>query len=178
MQKIEIPISRIKLILILIGSILFVILGIYLAKNPEDFLSFRHRNPEIIRIVGVFSACFFGLIGFYVVIKLFDNKPGLILDEIGITDNSSAIAYGLIFWKDIVSIRTEKIQTTQFLIIEVNNPEEYIKNSSKFKKLLFKTNFKIYGTPLSINASGLKTNFKKLEALIQTEFEKHKHKQE
>ena len=74
MQKIEIPISRIKLILILIGSILFVILGIYLAKNPEDFMSFRHRNPEIIRIVGVFSACFFGLIGFYVIIKLFDSK--------------------------------------------------------------------------------------------------------
>ena len=173
-EKIEIPTSKIKLILILFGLILFVVLGIYLAKNPDYFVSERHRNPEMIRIVGVFSVSFFSLIGFYVIIKLFDSKPGLIIDEKGITDNSSAIAIGLILWKDIVSIRTEKIQTTNFLIIEVNNPEEYIKNTSRFKKFLLKTNFRIYGTPLSINASGLKTNFKNLETLIQTEFEKHK----
>jgi hypothetical protein len=174
MRKIEIPTSRTKLILMFIVSILFAVGGIILAKNPEEFISYRYRNPEIIRIVGIFAVCFFCLVGIYIVPKLFDKKPGLILDENGIIDNSSAVSVGLILWKDIISIRTEKVQSTKFLIIEVDNPEKYVSGSSKFKNFLLKANMKMYGTPLSISSNGLKYNFNNLEELIKMEFEKHK----
>lgn len=174
MQKIEIPTSRTKLILILISSILFVVGGIYLTKNPEEFISLKFRNPEIIRIVGIVAVCFFGLVCIYVVPKLFDKKPGLILDDNGITDNSSAISVGLILWKDIISIRTIKVQSTKFLIIKVKNPKKYLSGSSKFKNFLLKANMKMYGTPLSISSNGLKYNFNNLEELVKMGFEKHK----
>lgn len=174
MQKIEIPTSRTKLILILIGSILFTVGGIYLTKNPEEFISLRYRNPDVIRIVGIVAVCFFGLVGVYIVPKLFDKKPGLILDHNGLTDNSSAMSVGLILWKDIISIRTIKVQSTKFLIIKVKNPKKYLSGSNKFKSFLLKANMKMYGTPVSISSNGLKYNFNKLEELVKMEFEKYK----
>ena len=174
MRKIEIQTSKVKLILMLFGSVLFSIGGFLLAKNPENFTSFRHSNIEFIRISGITALCFFGLILIYIILKLFDKKPGLIIDDDGITDNSSGVSVGLILWKDIVSIHTEKIQSTKFLIIRVDNPEKYIAGSYRFKKNLLRANMKMYGTPLSISSNGLKSNFNGLEELIKTEFEKHK----
>ena len=176
MRKIEIPTSIIKLILTLIGCTLAVALGFYLAKNPEYFISFKFRSPQFIRIVGIITVCLFSLAWLYIIPKLFDRKPGLILDEKGITDNSSFISVGLILWKDIVSIRTGKIKSNKFLIIDVCNPEKYVKGYGKVKTLLLKANIRLYGTPLSISSNGLKYNFKNLEKLIQTEFEKYKEK--
>ncbi len=64
--------------------------------------------------------------------------------------------------------------STKFLLIEVKNPEKYIKNAKGGMKARFmKTNMKMYGTPLSITSSTLKYGFNELEKLIQTEFEKY-----
>ena len=84
----------------------------------------------------------------YIPIKLFDKKPGLILDENGIYDNSGVVSVGFILWKDIESIRIEKIKSTKILIINVHNPKKYIDRSNRFKKVLLNLNTKLYGTPL------------------------------
>lgn len=177
-NKIEIPLSKNKLFLGIGGSILFVILGIGLFTNSTEFQdnSIRlMRNPMVIKSVGIVGMLFFGATGIYGIRKLLDKKVGLIIDEYGITDNSNASSIGLIEWNDISEIITEKVMSTKFLLIKVENPEKYIgKAKSGMKARLMKTNMKMYGTPLSITSNTLKYDFNELEKLIQTEFENRK----
>lgn len=177
-EKIEIPLSKNKLFLGIGGSILFVLLGIWLYLNAENFQehSFRLlRNPMVAKGVGIIAILFFGATGIFGFRKLFDKKVGLIIDSNGITDNSNALSVGLIEWNDITEIITTQVMSTKFLLIKVNDSEKYIgkvKNGMKAK--LMRSNMKIYGTPLSITSNNLKYDFGELEKLIQTEFERNK----
>ena len=74
---------------------------------------------------------------------MFDNAIGLIIDEMGITDNSNASSIGLIKWVDIKEIRTEQEASTKFLLIYTNNPEEYLDKAKGFKRKLMRGNNKM-----------------------------------
>src|SRR5690606_33169976 len=106
-ENIEIPLSKNKIILLSLGALIFVILGFWLAIDPENFKVsvFRYRSPELIRVVGFISIVFFGVCSFFIFKKVFDKKFGLIIDKNGITDNSNATSIGLVKWTDIIGIR-------------------------------------------------------------------------
>jgi len=177
-EKIEIPLSKKKIYFGILGSLLFVIAGIWLFFNTNLYIDFPlklFRNPMVIKGVGIFSILFFGTIGILKIKKLFDKKSGLIIDSSGITDNSSSVSVGLIEWNDISDIITKQVMLTKFLLINVTNPEKYIgKAKSGMKAKLMRSNMKLSGTPLSITSTNLKYDFEKLEKLIQTEFERNK----
>ena len=177
-EKIEIPLSKNKLILGFGGSLLFVIAGIWLFLNAEIFQehSFKLlRNPMVIKGIGIISFLFFGATGIFSFKKLFDKKVGLIIDSNGITDNTNASSIGLIEWNDITDIITKQVMSTKFLLINVANPEKYIgKAKTGMKAKLMRSNMKMSGTPISITSTTLKYDFGKLEQLIQTEFERNK----
>ncbi len=176
MHKIEIPSSKIKLILMLIGASVFIVGSYHLFQYPERFISYRFRSVEYIKTIGLFMLVFCSSAWIYIPIKLFDKKPGLILDENGIYDNSSFVSVGLILWKDIESIRIEKIKSTKTLIVNIYNPEKYIDHSNRFKKVFLNLNTKLYGTPLTIGLAGLKYNRERLEKLIFLNYELYKEK--
>jgi len=170
MNKIEIPISKKKLTLGIIGSVLFVILGIWFYSHPNDFqnIPFRFlRNPTVIKTIGIAGIIFFGATGIYGIIKSFDKKFGLIIDNEGIFDNSNASSIGLIKWTDIIEIRTEQVMSTKFLLIYISDPNALIENVKGMKRKLMEGNMKIYGTPISITSNTLKYNFSDLEKLLK-----------
>ena len=176
-NKIEIPLSKKKIILLLLAAIAFVAGGIWIATNPERFIPniFRITNSEIIRIGGIVGILFFGAAGIYGIKKLFDKKVGLIIDSNGITDNSNASSIGLIEWNDISDIRTKQVMSTKFLLIDIVNPEKYIgKAKNGIQARLMKANMNMYETPLSITSNTLKYDFGELEKLIQTEYKRNK----
>ena len=176
-NRIEIPLSKKKIALLLLGSIAFVVGGIWISTNPERFIPniFRITDPEIIRIGGIVGILFFSATGIYGIKKLFDKKIGLIIDSDGITDNSNASSIGLIEWNDISEIRTKQVMSTKFLLIDIVNPEKYIgKAKNGLQAKLMKANMNMYETPLSITSNTLKYDFGELEKLIQTEFKRNK----
>ena len=177
-EKIEIPLSKNKLLLGIGGSILFIILGIWLLLNADSFQEHSFtllRNPLIVKGIGILGILFFGATGIFGFKKMFDKKVGLTIDSNGITDNSNASSVGLIEWSDITNIITKQVMSTKFLLINVNDPEKYIRKAkSGMKAKLMRSNMKMYGTPLSITSSTLKYDFKKLEKLMQTEFKSNK----
>ena len=73
-DKIDIQLSKTKILLLLIGSTLFVVLGILFILNPEQLENSRFRNLEMIRIVGIVSVVFFGLCLVFIARKLFDTR--------------------------------------------------------------------------------------------------------
>lgn len=159
-EQSEIKISKIKLVLMTIGSAIFVGLGLWFISNPYQFDS---RNEYLVLIIGITSILFFGMCLIFMIRKLFDNSIGLTINEMGITDNSSGTSVGLIEWNDISDIQITQIASTKFILIETTNPEKYINRAKKsISRRAMKANYKMYGTPLSISSNTLQIKFDEL----------------
>jgi hypothetical protein len=148
------------------GAITFVVLGFFFVARPEVFVSPFHQNITLIRFVGILSVIFFGAITVYGIIKLFDNKYGLIIQTNGIIDNTNASSVGLITWEDIISIKRQQVMSTKFLLIFLTNPDDYLNRATGLKRKLLYANMRMYGTPLSIISNSIKINFDDLEKLL------------
>lgn len=146
-QRIEIPLSKVKIIWIFLIGIVFVIVGILFVSNPEGYVSSKFRNPEIIWFGGVLSISFFGLALLFALKMLFDKKPGLIIDNYGVTDNSTRTSVGLIYWEDIVGVSTSQVSSAKYIVLKVKNPDKYIaKEKNKMQRWALKMNNNIWIT--------------------------------
>src|SRR5688572_15627450 len=100
-NRIEIPISKKKLTFMLIGSLVFVSLGLWFLISPPTSNHRLFGNPTLIFAAGISATLFFGLCFVYLLKKIPDKTPGLIIDNDGILDNSSGVSAGFIPWADI-----------------------------------------------------------------------------
>lgn len=167
-KRVEIPLSKSKLSLLLLGSIVFIATGVWLVMAAPV----THYPVIFCRALGIVCVLFFGVIALSIASKLQDNSRGLIIDEDGITDNSSAVSGGLIVWRDIEDISVIEIGRQKLIILEVRNPEKYIERQTHFlQKKAMQSNLKMYNSPLSISANGLKCDFEDLYRLIKDNLE-------
>jgi hypothetical protein len=174
-QKIEIPLSKGKLTLMLIGSVGFIASGLWFIIKPPIISNPIFGNPTLIFVIGVASIFFFGLSAFYITFKLPDKKPGLIIDQKGIMDNSSGLASGQILWTDIERISVVEVYRQKLIMLEVKNPKEYIdRQKSVFKRKGMEWNLKMYGSPISLTSNGLKISFENLLQSITDNFDRNR----
>lgn len=177
-EQIEIPLSKKKMILTLLGGTIFVIFGILFVINPEKYTSVVMRNPTIIFISGLASILFFGFVSITIFRKLSDKKAGLIINRQGIIDNSSGISAGLVLWTDIEEIKVSHVMNQKFLMFIVKNPQYYLdKVTNPLKRKGMEMNYRSYGSPISISANSLKTNFDELYNLLTEKMKESKYKQ-
>ena len=172
-QQIEIQLSKIKLLLILVGSLTFVGLGLWLVISQPKFHN-ESSTVDLIKlfIVGWVSIIFFGLCTVVFIRKLADNRPGLIIDDLGLNDNSSGVAGGQILWTDITDISVLKIHRQKFIMLRVKNPQDYInRQTNKFKRKVMEINFNKFGSPIGISSNGLKISFADLHKLLVDNFD-------
>jgi len=171
-QKTEIQLSKTKLLMMLIGSALFVGLGIWFVMNPAEI---KPNRETFVSIVGIASILFFGACLLFITKKMFDTKIGLVIDENGINDNSSGVSVGLINWEDISGISASEIASSKFILIETTNPDKYINRANNgLAKRAMKANTKMYGTPISISSNTLKIKHKALLDIIERGYQKMK----
>ena len=170
-NQIEIPLSKQKMYLMLFGSIIFVVIGTWLVVNPPKSNHPIFGNPMVILISGISAIIFFGYTAFILFKKLPDNKPGLIINSEGIIDNSSGVSPRIVLWTDIIEISTANVMNQKFLMFIVKNPEEYINRQNGIvKRKAMEINYKTYGSPISISANTLDTNFEELYKLLKRKF--------
>jgi hypothetical protein len=166
-KKIEIPLSKKKLFLILLGAIGFVLIGLWFLINPPISSHQIFGLSSIYPIVGFISVLFFGLGAIAIFSKISDKKAGLIINCQGIIDNSSGVSAGLVSWKDIQEIKVAQVMNQKFLMLIVENPQDYLaKVTNTIKRKGMELNYKTYGSPISISASSLKINFDELHKLL------------
>lgn len=77
--------------------------------NPPKSNHWLFGNPTVIFITEIASVIFFGLVAVTMFRKFSDKKPGLIINNQGITDNSSGVSAGLIPWNDIDKIKISQV---------------------------------------------------------------------
>jgi len=174
MNKIEIPLSKTKLLLGIGGSILFVILGFYLFTTIADQQT--RFYPTLVKGIGIAGILFFGATGIYSIKKMFDKNIGLTIDEYGIIDNTNELSIGLIKWAEITEIKTEQVMSTKFLLIYTSDPNRILEKVKGMKRKLMAVNMKMYGTPLSITSNTLKYNFNDLEKLLKDKLKEQREK--
>lgn len=171
-DEVVVPLGKLKLILVVLGSLIFVVLGVWLVSVDPNQLesSRRFASP---RIIGYLCIAFFGVCGLLGIRKLFDTKPGLVFSSKGIIDNSSVVAAGLIPWSEITGFSEYQVKSTKMLIIHVKEPEKYANRGNKLKRALNSANMKLVGSPLSISSTSLGISYSELQKLAESSFKKY-----
>lgn len=161
-DRIEIPKSKFKAILLFIGCVIFVAICVWLLISPD--MSFLKK------LVGIIGILFFGL-GFIVFPKMiFGNQTGIVIDECGVTDHITKPEVGTIEWCDITYIEIIHIAHNKMLAIYVKNPDKYL---SRVRAQGLENNYQLVGTPFVIPSSILKIKLKDLEAIINTKLKEY-----
>lgn len=174
-EQIEIPLSKTKMVLTFLGSLMFVGLGIWFLINPLKSGHWLFGNTNLIFIAGLASVMFFGLVAVTIFRKFSDKKPGLTINRQGVIDNSSGVSAGLIPWTDIQEIKIFQVMNQKFMMFIVTNPEDYLeKVKNPLKRNAMKMNYKTYGSPISIASNALQTNFDDLHKLLINKMNEYK----
>jgi hypothetical protein len=87
MDRIEIYTSKKKSILMLLGSIAFVAIGIWLFIEADNLTGWRAGNPLFTRGIGIASILLFGFGIFVGVKRVIKSEIALIIDSQGLNVN-------------------------------------------------------------------------------------------
>ncbi len=162
--ELAIPFSKWKIALVLLGSLAFMGGGFFLwfveIETETDFDALTYK-VAILAVV-----CFSGFSAIYSFIKLFNSKPGLIINSMGIVDNASGVSVGLIPWSEVTGLKVSSIQLVRFLTIEVVDTQKYIERGGWFKRMLNAGNMWITGSPINISSLPLSVKFDELVRVV------------
>ena len=167
-----IELSKTKIALAILGTCAVVAIGIWFLSLDEAIIrtssSYRllFNEPMYARGLGIVAIVVFGALALFFFKKLFDKKPGLVLNNSGIVDNASAVAAGFIPWSEITGYDIFEMPQQKMLIIMVRDPQKYVERGNAVQQKLNQANFKMCGSPISISANALKINFAELIALF------------
>lgn len=173
-DELVIELSKSKAILIILGSLAFVAAGYwFFTRDAATVREGPIDDPLFIHGVGIVSMVFFSLTGIVGIRKLFDKRPGLVLNSAGIIDNSSGLAAGFIPWSEITGAEIYEIRRQKMLIIKVRNPEEFIQRGNVLRQAMVKMGSKMSGSPIAITSSTLEIDFSKLLSTFKQYHQKY-----
>ena len=160
-----IALSKGKMLLLLAGSCLFVALGYCLLQMSDAQIATlrRFNAPWFVRAIGVTSIVFFGFCGLFVCKKLFDQRPGLLLNAQGLYDNASALAAGFIPWSDIAGFGVYEVNGQKMLVVKLHEPKKYIASGNMLRHKINRINTSMCGSPVVISANTLQIGFDELQ---------------
>ena len=158
MEKIEIGRSRIKTFFLLLGTVGFIIGGVWIIASDTNILE---------KIVGGIGILFFGAAIPIGIKKLITNETAIELSKkCLIIEPQSNKKYALP-WDKITRFDEISIKGAKIILINVSNPEDWInRETNTIKRKMMQFNLNNYGTPFNITSSGLKVSHKKLLKML------------
>lgn len=176
MKRTEIPLSKSKVTGLVIVSTLFVAAGCAMLR--DGFSENSPFSPMFTKIFGFAGIIFFGMALVVGITRLFSKKPGMVIDEQGISSQSNITIGQTILWEDISHISEYSVSiSTKLILIHVYDNEKYLAQISKGAKFLANQNIKLTGTPFSISPNTLAIDYNDLLVLLQehlTEYQNNK----
>lgn len=141
-----------KLFVLSIGSCIFILLGFIFLFVELDLT----YSPFIIKGIGLITVFVFGVFLIFLLKKLFERKPALIIDENGITDYSTALQVGLVRWNEIKDIQFTTFGKQDFLSIYTYDKDLIINRTKAFQKAMNQMNKKLMDSQINIPYRNLK----------------------
>ncbi len=155
----------------LLGSLIFCGIGAGMIENPQEFLLI---SEVFTKLIGLLIFSFFAMCGLYATMKLFDKKPGLIFDEKGMTDNSSAVSAGFVAWEDIEDVVVSNVVGQKILTVLLKDPEVFLAKQTGIKHKIMTTNYKRYRSPVQLSANTLKCTSNDLQRMMHEYIAAHR----
>lgn len=175
MERIEIYSSKKKSFLLLIGSIAFVALGIWLLLDADNLTGWRAGNPIFTRVIGIALILFFVLGIFIGMKRLIKSEIALIMDHQGLNLNPKKSLTEYLLWSEITGFEVVKIQSKRIVIIGVKNPDYWLdKEKSGVRRKLMQVNINNYNSPFNIAAFGLEIDSDKLIEKLNKYYDRYK----
>ena len=168
-SQIEILISKKKLVKSLLFSLILTATSGFLIFISINALA--NGNGSVAKLflaytIGIIAVLAFGMAGLHTVSRFFNSKPGLIISETEIIDNSSGISLGRVPWSDIVDVTVTSTFGQKFISLYLRNPNEYIAKHKGLKKCFLIMNQKTFGTPMFISELDLNITFDELLQIL------------
>ena len=138
--------SRVKVSLILLGAIVFVLLGLWIG-TPDVARRVPLWEMVIATYVGV---PFFGFAALYASYRLVRRRPAIVLDAAGIIDNASAIGAGPLRWDELACVVVYRYRGQPFRGIVPTDLPAYMARQSPLRRAAFKANLRLGIAPVNI----------------------------
>ena len=165
-----IPLSLSKQVRVSIYSLFFVAVNIWLltldAASIAELQWFD--SPTLVYAIGVLGLLLFGGLAVFNIRKLVNRRPGVVLSEAGLLDQSTGVSVGFIPWSDITGVDTYKSFNQRTLVVRVSDPQKYLTGGNALARYLRRSTMKLCGSPVTITSAVLKIRYDDLMAEIQT----------
>jgi hypothetical protein len=159
-----VPFSRKKIISVIrtnLFALLFFVAGVVLfTVRPTE-------RTGLFQLVAIPLILLFGFALISAVRKLNTQSPGLVISSKGILENSSFFPVGVISWRDIVNMYIRQYKSTRWLMIEVQNPEQYFAQDNLLIHTVQKLNNTFGGSSIFLSVGLLDIEFDEMVELIQ-----------
>lgn len=162
--RVEIALSTRKLMLLLgYNALLLTLSGLVLGVSPR----FPLPVNWLMIISGTVAALFFG--GSLVVYstKLFQRKPGFVVDHEGLIDQADAGSCGRVYWSEIQGLRLGGRTGQGLVLLQPGHPNTIIPDAGPVTQLFLRFNQWRFGTPLVLSTTTLEIDPPKLFQLIK-----------
>ncbi|WP_409966239.1 hypothetical protein PIECOFPK_00070 [Mycovorax composti] len=167
---IEIPINKSKAAKQLILFSLLLLLFVIMVVQPQLFV--KGTKYGFVKITGFIGTFLFTIITAILAQKVFNKKPGLIIDNNGFVDNSLGVMFAKVLWKDVTEIKHVQASGENFIVISIKEPEKYIaEERHSLKRKMLELNYTTLKTPINIAAGKLKVDFNELLNMMKRKYE-------
>lgn len=160
MAPVAIARSRVKLVMLTLGSLGFVALGVWMVTVADT-----HRGIPT-PVIGIASIVFFGACAVFGIRSLLDRTPGMVLRADGFEDRSSGVAVGFVPWSDVRELAMFRMRGQRFIAVHVVNPAVYEARGSALQRAAHRATTRMCGTPITISTNALRISCDELMRLV------------
>ena len=154
--------SRTKLLLLALGSLVFVLVGVFIAQQEQVLI-----GPLEVIVGSYIGVPFFGLCFVYAVYRLLDPKPAVIISMEGLFDNASAIGVGMLPWEEITDVYLYEFMGQRMLGIVIQDGDALIERQPHIRRVIAKINRSLVGSPINISQVSLPISIEELLERIE-----------
>lgn len=161
------PLSKRKLTLALFGCLAFVALGIWLWGRRDQYTGFAQWKLYFCAWSGM---VFFGLGIAVLAFKLFDTRPGLVLNTQGIHSLGLFGFRPVIPWQHITGTRIVQLPRgrVRILLIHTDDMEAALARMSGMARLFARFSLARYGALHSVASNNLQVDIEELQRIIES----------
>ena len=155
---VEVAINKSKSVKRFVLFVILLLLFTVMAVQPQLFV--KGNSFGFVRVTGYIGTFVCIILTAFIAQKVFNKKPGLIIDNEGITDNSLGVMFAKVRWSDVTEIKRLENAGDHYIAITIKDPEKYIATEShSLKRKMLELNYSTIKTPVNIAASRLKMDF-------------------
>jgi hypothetical protein len=158
-----IALSRAKLKAMVPACAVVLVSGIALCAHARDDAIV---TPALDQAAGLLAILFGAACGLYLLRKLVDRRPGLVLTPLGLTDNSSGVAMGFVPWEDIAGVEARELMGQRMLVFHLVDVEKYVRRHGVLTRPVARSNVAFCGSPLVIAPHALAIEFDELRRVV------------